>query len=528
MKEQKNIERLFQEKFKDFEALPPQDAWNTIASRLNEKKKKKRVIPFWFQLSGIAASLILVGTLIWNFQAKNSISTPTNNVVIAEDTIKNEVINSNEVITNIEENQNDSAKKNQIQIEENSNEDKIEKLVNSKNNIVNQSKEVKKEINVGSKFEKSNRDKIVVSKQNNLSNNKNKDSRSNSNSSNNFLTKEEINNSIVEKLVSNQKETISEKRNLVLTEVLIQKENNQTKYTNNEKPNLKENNREKLIISSNEISFKDSTLVAKIAKKPNLLEELLLAKEEGENEIEKEKANKWAISTNASPVYFNSLAQGSSLDEQFESNNKNFATTLSYGVSGSYAINKKMTFRAGVNNINLSYNTDQVLYQTILNPIVADNIPTISRNANANNVTFISEKSIVKSLNGDVENISQRNIGALKQDIGYVEVPLEITYKILDNKFGIEVIGGLSTLLLNANSVSLVTNGMEMKVGKANNLNDIHFSSNVGLGFKYNFFGNFNANFQPMFKYQINTFSANSGNFKPYFVGLYSGISFSF
>jgi hypothetical protein len=31
-----------------------------------------------------------------------------------------------------------------------------------------------------------------------------------------------------------------------------------------------------------------------------------------------------------------------------------------------------------------------------------------------------------------------------------------------------------------------------------------------------------------MFKYQINTFNQNSGNFKPYFIGLYSGISFSF
>ena len=40
MKEQKNIERLFQEKFKDFEALPPHDAWSKIASRVNEKKKK--------------------------------------------------------------------------------------------------------------------------------------------------------------------------------------------------------------------------------------------------------------------------------------------------------------------------------------------------------------------------------------------------------------------------------------------------------------------------------------------------------
>ena len=43
MKEQKNIERLFQEKFKDFEAIPPQNSWDTIASRLNEKKKKNYV-----------------------------------------------------------------------------------------------------------------------------------------------------------------------------------------------------------------------------------------------------------------------------------------------------------------------------------------------------------------------------------------------------------------------------------------------------------------------------------------------------
>ena len=61
MKDNKNIERLFQEKFKDFEALPPQDSWDIIASRLNEKKKKKRIVPIWFQFSGIAASLFIIG-----------------------------------------------------------------------------------------------------------------------------------------------------------------------------------------------------------------------------------------------------------------------------------------------------------------------------------------------------------------------------------------------------------------------------------------------------------------------------------
>ena len=103
-----------------------------------------------------------------------------------------------------------------------------------------------------------------------------------------------------------------------------------------------------------------------------------------------------------------------------------------------------------------------------------------------------------------------------------------MTYKILDKKIGIEVIGGMSTLVLNKNNISLVSNGSEMVIGEANNLNNIHFSSNVGLGFNYNFLKSFQFNFQPVFKYQINTFNSNSGNFKPYIVGLYSGISFSF
>jgi len=59
MKEQKNIDRLFQEKFKDFEMAPPEMAWKNIETRLKEKKKKRRVIPFWFKTTGIAASLLL-------------------------------------------------------------------------------------------------------------------------------------------------------------------------------------------------------------------------------------------------------------------------------------------------------------------------------------------------------------------------------------------------------------------------------------------------------------------------------------
>src|SRR6476661_6118312 len=58
MKERKNIDRLFQEKFKDFDAAPQEYMWNRIEAELNQKKKR-RIIPFWLQMTGIAAALLI-------------------------------------------------------------------------------------------------------------------------------------------------------------------------------------------------------------------------------------------------------------------------------------------------------------------------------------------------------------------------------------------------------------------------------------------------------------------------------------
>lgn len=539
MKEQKNIERLFQEKFKDFEAIPPQNSWDIIASRLNEKKKKKRVVPFWFQLSGIAASLIILGTLIWNYQSENDVLIQdNNNTVVSEDANIKTNNTENSGITSSESNELNQNTSEKNKLEENINQNKVNtnSITKSKNAIVFDSKSNKKSNSTISSFTNSNGNIVDNNKGNKVSKNKKNTAKNNAiTASNDELidNKNVFNNSNNKNLVTNQKEKSIDKTNNKninsdKIDAFFEKDNKETTLTNNTNNDLKENNGSNTIIAPTEIIIKDSTLVAKIAEEKNPLEELLAEKEEGKNEDEKEKRSKWAISSNAAPVYFNSMAEGSSLDQQFESNAKNYSTTLSYGIGGSYMVSNKVSIRTGINNINLSYSTNDVIYQTKLNSVINNNVPTISRNSNGSNVTFSSKNNIQNTLNGDVENVTINNSGSIKQDLSYIEVPIELSYKIVDKKFGIEVIGGMSTLFLNNNTISLVTNGMEMNVGKANNLNNIHFSSNVGLGFKYSFWKNFNANFQPMFKYQINTFSENSGNFKPYFIGLYSGISFSF
>ena len=552
MKDNKNIERLFQEKFKDFEALPPQDSWDIIASRLNEKKKKKRILPIWFQFSGIAASLFIIGSLIWNFSGEsNTTEVPnSNNTIVNTEDSKGNSNNSNitspnneAIVYDSQSNEENLDKKSNNSINQYNEKSIDEKLVKSKlknnssrrNGLVSNGK-LQNDINANSNQKGFKKGKNNFKKQSSSETNfkkalianteKNKAKRKSKSKS--FKNNSDFENLFDDNnVVDNNREDKNAINKETIDAFFENKTSNTTTITNNDSITKQTNNSD--VVVSNEIITQDSTLVAEVSKETNLLEELLKEKQAWKNEDKKEeKRSKWAISTNASPVYFNSLAQGSSIDQQFDSNSKNYATTLSLGIAGSYAINNKLSLKTGVNNINISYNTNDVLFDARMNN-VENNIPTISRNPEASNMVFSSKVGNVETLSGDVENvIIENNVGALQQNISYIEVPLELSYKLLDKKFGIEVIGGMSTLFLNQNNISLVANGIEMEVGRANNLNNIHFSSNVGLGFKYNFWKSFNANFQPMFKYQINTFSENSGNFKPYFIGLYTGVSFSF
>ena len=587
MKENKNIERLFQEKFKDFEEIPPNAAWENIASKLEKKKDRKRGIPFWFKASGIAASLFLTFFLILNnnknkevdiiensivIQEKNDIqekdnlddisnekpvvdSKPDGNVVessfekgsnIVESTLENTSNSTNESLNNKERILKSKSKSDGVVV----NNDNISILKKNIDNKASKYKEQNKsysdKINSElvnndkrneSSFESYIVDEIVKNDENIVLANSNKKSESSNLKSttnsldelnqNVFINEEEL--AEKTKLVDNtrneslkEENKLDEKRTLTFNEI-----STNTPYTSNKTDEKKGKNILSIPMD------KDSTIViAEVKTDVNALEQLLKEKEEGRNAVEKEeeKRGKWVVSSNAAPVYFNSVSEGSPIDEQFIDNAKSYSTSLSYGLGIQYALSEKVSLRTGINSIALSYNTNNVYYSNTLDQARSTSL-NVETNSNAqflvlkNNSTVQIQASLFAS---EVSGLSDVKEASLNQEMGYIEVPLEVSYKLIDKKFGIELIGGMSTLFLSKNTVSLVSNQSEMNIGKASNLNNIHFSSNVGLGFKYSFWKSFNANLQPMFKYQINTFNTNSGNFKPYFVGLYSGISFSF
>ncbi len=60
----KKLDELFRDTLSDFKEAPNDSVWASIEASL-DKKKKKRVLPLWWSLSGVAAAL-LVGFLIFN------------------------------------------------------------------------------------------------------------------------------------------------------------------------------------------------------------------------------------------------------------------------------------------------------------------------------------------------------------------------------------------------------------------------------------------------------------------------------
>ena len=503
MKEQKNIERLFQEKFKDFEVAPPEMAWETIEARLNEKKKKKRVIPFWFKASGIAASLVL-GFYIYSLFTNTSeidLKIDEKNIVIDEKNNSNQKQNG---LNTIQE------KQNSIDIikEENSVLTEIDNTTNSSNKSEN------KDENRTTIFKNKKVNNSLYKKENALliSSNKEEEIKKTTNK----FSQQSIESSTINKSVlaeSNSKESEINTSTLEKNTVDFEKINND------------KNSSITVEKTTNNIT-QDSSLIAKISEEVNALEQLLKEKEVGKNveEKEKEMQNRWAISSNASPVYFNSSAKNSTLDAKFDSNKKGYNSNISYGVGVSYAINTKLTIRTGISTLNFNSNTEDISFYQRNNPSAIDNL---SRNQRGNLINIENKNSGLQEVGFNGSELIKYT-GELSQQLGYLEVPFELSYKVIDKKFSVDVIGGMSTLFLNNNSVSIVSNQMEMEIGSATNLSSIHYSTNLGMGFSYSFLKSFQANVNPMFKYQINTFTDNSNTIKPYFVGVYSGISYKF
>ncbi len=516
MNDQKNIDRLFQERFKDFESEPNELIWKNIQASLSKKKKEPKIIPFWLRFSGIAATFLL-GTATLNSVFiikegnKNGIVL-VNNVLdkgLGDDNFvfdkKNSTITTNFLKEKLKENQLVTSTNNQKTVS--NHEKSITIIVQSK--PLDSKKANKNYFN--SNFAKNN---SSVTESFTLGKPKFKpvlgvtNISINTNYFNDYLDENRLNNNRIAttKKGDNNTNASEAKRDHVATDVSISIPVNVpfASHSNLNKPTKE--------------------YLKTVPSIPNELEELLKKKESEKKQVVVLSSKKWQITPNIAPVFLNSNSKGSPIDAQFSENDKNYENNISLGLGVNYAVSSKIAIRTGINKLALGFNTNNVTYYAGLNN---NTLSGIAYNNNAEAITVVNS-SVVTELIAFEKDIQNTNEGTLNQKMGYYEVPLEVSYAVLDKKFGIRLIGGVSTLFLDENKVSLVALHSRVDLGKANNLNQVHFSTNIGLGLKYEFLKSFHVNIEPMFKYQINTYSKEAKDFNPFIIGLYSGISYNF
>ena len=508
--QKKKLDELFQEKFLDFKEAPDNKVWRAIDASL-EKKRKKRIIPIWWQLGGIAA-VLAIGLLLLNPFAEKQ----TSNEILVDTQEEVEQPNKNQT-ESINEYLFDSLKTNNNALT-NTELEKTIKSVEKQNATAKSTIKSTKPSQTESSISKDNRSK----ESNALVDNDSGNDKNGNDMYSKSLSENSITNQTPEETIHNEKGIPKNKipNNASITATKNLNDN----HINSDSLDIK------TAITSNETSEKKQE-VDEVGKK-SIFEEL--TEENEEIEVASNNTNRWSAGPNIAPVYFNAVGKGSPVNSIFVPNSKSGNINLSYGVSIAYAVSKKLTIRSGINKVDYGYDTEDVAFSSSLGSINNNGqLANIDYAETSNTLTISSEKvssdkfsTVSNSIDASAKSATRE--GFMSQQLGYIELPVEINYALLDTKFGINLIGGVSSLFLIDNAVSLTSGDLTTEIGEANNINDLNFSANMGLGFNYKFSPKVRFNLEPIFKYQLNTFSEIDGTFRPYSIGVYSGINFKF
>ncbi len=542
MEEKKNIDRLFQERFKDFESMPDEHVWQQIETSLDKKRKKRRgLIPLWLRYGGIAATIVLLVAVGYNslsdenppqeviVEQTEADELPTNeNAARSENSTDEHVLrdasDSNSAIA--DEKTSDTPEELSAESRNASLDDK-DNARNTRDALVtnntaadgenNSTKTDRSKADVLSNNQQATIREAVASKDGPFSDDTSTQQKAEKEA---VATADDAQNSFPKtssSLVSIEKDKVQEDAVTKQAPPSILKERILS-------PELEKRTDTSEDIAARNTQEPEQPSLEEVAKQQET--ETLFEGNDLENVVAED--GKWRVRPTIAPVYFNTLENGSPIHSQFASNSKSGDINMSYGVHVSYAVGKRLDLRSGVNLVTVGYGTENV---NITPEISSVALATIDYNENARSVTLMSGNSArgavgQVALESSISNTG--SLGTMNQEMNYVEVPLEMSYALVDNTFAINVIAGASTLFLTDNSVTMQTESLSTEVGQANNLNDVSFSANAGIGIDYNINNKLQLNVEPVFKYQLNTFSREDGNFRPYQLGVYTGVSYKF
>jgi uncharacterized protein YmfQ (DUF2313 family) len=482
MENRKDIGKIFKEKIDYLDKEPNNDGWDAIQSELDKKKKKRLIfIPFWFKSIGLLTAGSLCLWLVTNHSFENKTlfgRDAKSGGTQSNDTHTNSKKNS--PITTLQNNTKSRSDVTTITVA-------VDSALSSKENVINK------------RTPKQNSNSIVLASLK-------------IHASSTTLNKRK-------RFANNEKNKLGTKSSNYLNKKSKTK-SYKTKITNQSSTKTKKNTKNKnLEKSPNVTSPLETAIVANAAQldedkiteinTPKKIKKAILKTSEKDTITNPEiKDKSFELFIYGSPTISGLSKSKSLLDNRLNNNPTTSNITFSYGTYFCYQVTSNLSLRLGLSIINLNLITDDI-------PVNTTDYSNISYASEFSNAYIYSQSN-----NSEYMKITQK--------ISYIEIPLEVKYRFVNQKIDINAIIGLNYLYLNNNEiVALTSNGSEFKIGKTKDLLDRTLGVNIGLGFDYNLTKKIKFNIEPMFKYHFKN-SQNDDETKLFSLNILTGLQIKF
>lgn len=464
--EEQNVDQLFQMKLRDYEITPPAYLWNNIESELNAHKRTMKMI--LLNRAGFAAAVMLAFLAGW-WMTGPTVPNP-------QDSNKSLTVNQKSELNSSTNNSQPLAK---TAVSGNSSGEVVNKVSSGKVNL--SGNEYKPSISSLATFAPNT---SFLSKQSGISA---------------MGAREPVLYDVEKEFLSYYHNNLQLFKELTDWVSFFKNDNNHPDSSRESKPvyqlNRQPNSNDRFVFT------------------PDLKKDI------------NHKTGNWVMSASVAPV-FTSQKQSVGYSSMQRTSAE---TSMSGGMTAGYKIGKRIVIKTGILYSKLSQVTNNVDYTSIDQAsgfqVKTSRAITPSGEVSLNKFTAL-KRELYLSKNYSLLKGYQAD---LRQEFGYIEIPVEASYKMIDHKFSIGLTGGISANILAGNKAGLFENGKRINSGETANLRDVSYSDAMGLELGYDLGNRITLTVGPRIKHFINSLSSNKTvDFKPNQLDIITGVTYSF
>ena len=259
---------------------------------------------------------------------------------------------------------------------------------------------------------------------------------------------------------------------------------------------------------------------------------------------------RWMVGAQVSPAY---SVDRSNHSQVYASNMINSSSEnpvdMGGGLSVQYKVGKRLSLQSGVYYSGMGQSSGNSS-NTVGREYMFADVNRGNEYFNANvSIDTKSSKLLMNSAAGVIEfagvpsgmvlgtNLEDKSFGSAVvvsdasfiQNFEYIEIPLYVRYTILDSRFDVEMLGGFSSNVLVGNNTYMENSSGKSLIGSTKDMESLNYSGTFGIGLKYGLSKRIYLNVEPRVKYYLNSLNNNSAvTYKPYTVGVFTGLSYEF